>query len=543
MSHLPMRKRRAERRRAGLPAILILTAMAAALALSSIPAHADEPAKPFCDTEAAGNWAKCQAGSAPPFNDPVFSGNDPYSDWWIWAIEAPAAWTRGVGDPNVLVAIVDDGAKLDHEDLEGRIAHQGSWHNLDGTFVEETFFTDTYFDHGTPIAAIIGGAADNGVGSAGLCPGCSIMPMQFRYSGDLTPTTGSLLWGLIYSVMADPRPRIINLSSGGGDYEEELVDQFHDPETRLSATRTFLLERGEYLENYYTNSGDWDLFNISFHEILTVTPNENVLVIVAAGNQAMPGDLFSICYHPATLCVGNVAAREDGTIAPSPGSNYGLSVQVSAPGTFIWAADAGEAGYDWHIGTSFSAPVVAGLAGLLASAHPELTARDLRQIIVASAVPLRAESNGVVTFYEGGGDVADEVDAWRQAFLRLLGKDETLLLDGWELMTLVDKIPYEMNGVWQRAQRQTGEASVDGVVCARTGIETVEEFWPVIDSDACAKAVGPLINARRALELAAAGGWRDRFVSFSDADFAAAAALDPAELAALARSIYATRSN
>ncbi|MBT6442282.1 MAG: S8 family serine peptidase [Alphaproteobacteria bacterium] len=501
-------------------------------------AEGDAPPPSPCEVEPTRTWPACVATvTVPPFNDPVFSDNDLYNDWWAWAIEAPAAWARETGNADVLIAVVDDGAMPNHDELVGKIPHQGSWHNTDGTFIEEDFFSDAYFGHGTPIAAIIAGVADNGAGSVGVCPDCSLMPMQIRYTGDYSTSTGSILWGLIYSMMADPKPRVINLSIGDGDYDAALISKFLSPDTRATAARTLLSERADYIKNYFTTSGDWDLFNISFDDILTVSLNENILVVVAAGNQAVPGDLLSICAHAATLCVGNVATRYDGTIAPSPDSNYGFSVQVSAPGTYIWAADTSDAGYGWHNGTSVATPIVSGLAGLLVAAHPDLTAVDIKQIIIASAVELDQQYDGAVRMYAGGRAVADEVAAWRRAFLRLLGKDETLLLDGNGLRALIDIVPYEQNDVWQRSQLQAGEDAADRVTCARDVYVTQEDFLQAVDDDTCAKAVGPLINARRALDLAAAGSWQARFASFSAADLAAAAALDPAVLARLADEI------
>ncbi|MBW3554945.1 MAG: S8 family serine peptidase, partial [Gemmatimonadetes bacterium] len=71
----------------------------------------------------------------------------------------------------------------------------------------------------------------------------------------------------------------------------------------------------------------------------------------------------------------------------APFSNYGRQrVDVFAPGVDIRTADAGN-DYQVNSGTSFAAPVVSGLAALIMTYYPELTATDVRRIILESARP------------------------------------------------------------------------------------------------------------------------------------------------------------
>src|SRR5690606_29013910 len=69
-------------------------------------------------------------------------------------------------------------------------------------------------------------------------------------------------------------------------------------------------------------------------------------------------------------------------------SNYGAEqVDVFAPGVDIHTANVRES-FQTNSGTSFAAPVVSGIAALIMAYYPELSARDVRRVIIESATPM-----------------------------------------------------------------------------------------------------------------------------------------------------------
>ncbi|RYZ95625.1 MAG: hypothetical protein EOP47_25470 [Sphingobacteriaceae bacterium] len=90
------------------------------------------------------------------------------------------------------------------------------------------------------------------------------------------------------------------------------------------------------------------------------------------------------------ICVGASAAINDETLAGSF-SNYGKkNVDVFAPGVKVTSL-----GMDVELntadGTSFSSPIVAGVAALVLEYYPNLSAKQLKQVILQSATPVTTE--------------------------------------------------------------------------------------------------------------------------------------------------------
>jgi len=143
--------------------------------------------------------------------------------------------------------------------------------------------------------------------------------------------------------------------------------------------------------------------------------DHDVLLVQAVGNSDEDRDGENGVYYPSArysnrgkaaaqwISVGASGQYDDETLKASF-SNYGkTSVDVFAPGVSIYSATPGNA-YAKHDGTSMAAPVVAGLAGLIRSHYPELSAIQVKEIIMNSVTKSdrlaeRCVSGGVVNTY------------------------------------------------------------------------------------------------------------------------------------------------
>jgi len=123
--------------------------------------------------------------------------------------------------------------------------------------------------------------------------------------------------------------------------------------------------------------------------------SKGVLMVHGAGNDGKDIDVTSSFPTPAYagggrarlwISVGASSWQPDSLAASF--SNYGkTTVDVFAPGVDIWSTAPG--GFKKNSGTSMASPVVAGLAALLMSYYPNLSAADVRRIILESATPMR----------------------------------------------------------------------------------------------------------------------------------------------------------
>lgn len=100
-------------------------------------------------------------------NDPLFP-----EQWNMEVIRAPEAWAIERGRPEVLIAMIERGFELDHPDLRNKWVRPARWLSPDAPGVG---MYDTA--HGSHVSAIVAAETDNGVGVAGVAPGCKIVPI------------------------------------------------------------------------------------------------------------------------------------------------------------------------------------------------------------------------------------------------------------------------------------------------------------------------------------------------------------------------------
>jgi subtilisin family serine protease len=208
--------------------------------------------------------------------------------------------------------------------------------------------------HGTHVSGIIAAVRGNGVGMDGINDNVRIMMVKAVPDGDERDKDVAL--AIRYAV--DNGARVVNMSFGKGfSPHKEWVD----------AAVKYAEEKGVLLVHAAGNDGN-------DNDVVDNFPNPDF-----ADHSARASNYIT---------VGASANGRSGAKVASF-SNYGRkNVDLFAPGVQIYSTVPGGNKYGNASGTSMAAPVVAGVAALVLAYHPELTAQQLKTILVKSATPL-----------------------------------------------------------------------------------------------------------------------------------------------------------
>lgn len=300
--------------------------------------------------------------------------DDPeYSRQYQWPrIQAPEAWDITTGSEEVVIGVIDTGVDYEHEDLKDNI-----WQNpnevIDGVDNDGNGYVDDvrgwdfvdnvknaangedsdeedndpmdFEGHGTFVAGCAAAVSDNGTGVTGASWNSKIMPLRAGYKrndGVGSLTTQGILDAMFYAAVngAD----VLNLSFGG---------PFNDQAQR-------------------------DMMRWAF--------DQGVVIVKAAGNDNSPIAPIQST-EPWVL---SVAATDD-LDEKATYSNYGDWVRIAAPGGNFGGGRAGiystvrQDRYGSKQGTSFAAPIVAGIAALVKSVYPLWSAAEITMHVVDTA--------------------------------------------------------------------------------------------------------------------------------------------------------------
>jgi PKD repeat protein len=275
------------------------------------------------------------------------------NQYYLETIKAYRAWDISTGDSSVIVGVIDTGSDLDHEDLvdsyafnfaeiENGIDDDGNGYIDD--FIGYDFANqdnDPTADahiHGTRVAGIIGATTNNETGIASMGYHTSIRPLKI-FTSENNTSFGSYT-AIQYA--ADNDYDVINLSWGS-------------------------------IDNYSQFSQD----------IITYAVIEkDVVVVAAAGNT--PEDLT---FYPASydyvLSVGASTAED----TKATFATWNRTIDLVAPGVGIYSTENNNA-YGFDNGSSYAAPLTAGVAALLRAHRPDLSALQITERIKASADPI-----------------------------------------------------------------------------------------------------------------------------------------------------------
>jgi len=259
------------------------------------------------------------------------ASNDPYYDkqYNLTQTGFDDAWSteRGGG---ALLGIIDSGISQNHPDLSDKIARQHDFYDGDNRAEDKV-------GHGTWVAGVAAAVTGNGRGIAGACPACKLLVAK---DGDEFPVDSATIKGIYWAV--DRGADAVNISSGS--YQDSTA----------------------------------------YERAINYAREHGALVVAAAGNDSTSRPTYPAAY-PASVAVS--ATNRSGTFASF--SNRGEWVDLAAPGVGIYTTDL--SGYWDFDGTSFSAPEVTALAGLLAAQG--LTDDQARGRMQRTATDLGAEGD------------------------------------------------------------------------------------------------------------------------------------------------------
>lgn len=294
-----------------------------------------------------------------PLYEMFYTPNDIKTEqWYLPQINASGAWDlkKGTG---AVIAIVDDAVRLTHEDLAaniwnnpGEIAGNGVDDDGNG-YVDDVHgydvadndnnptvpgsATNSEFTHGTHCSGIAAAVTDNGKGISSVSYGNKIMAVKCKSSSDLGPSLPYAYQGLIYAI--ETGADVISMSWGG----------------------------------YYYSATYQLLFDAAY--------DEGIVCVAAAGNSNTDIPMYPASYNH----VISVAATDQNDLK-AYFSNYGSTIDVSAPGVNIYSTLAGSnSSYGFLSGTSMACPLVSGLCALMISYNPALTPDEVEQCLKARA--------------------------------------------------------------------------------------------------------------------------------------------------------------
>lgn len=248
-------------------------------------------------------------------------------------IRVPEVWPTTIGDPGIVVAVIDSGVDVTHPDLAGVtvVAPRNEiWNSTD--IADDN-------GHGTHVTGTILARTDNGAGIAGIAPASTLMPIKVLDAdgqGFVSDVIDGVDWARTHG--AD----IINLSLGG----------------TLEPAQVALIQ-----------------------PTFTAARAAGILVVAASGNSGM-----QIMEYPAGLRGVVSVAAVDQTDLQADFSTFNRGVDIAAPGVDILSTTLGD--YEEGSGTSMASPHVAGVAALIWAARPSLTVTELEAVLRASAVDL-----------------------------------------------------------------------------------------------------------------------------------------------------------
>lgn len=352
--------------------------------------------------------------------DAAYAPNDPWTEdvdandwlddtidgtnWGLEAIDAANAWSYNDALSEITIGICDTSFDVGHEDLKNKVAFPNevlkkrnitkpwwtSWKNLKDWDRWNVRVQENY--HGTHVAGIIGAESDNGKGITGIVKNSKLLlapSYEKQSTGETVMLNSTIYANLAYLVKAGSR--VINFSLGDtGDlsekhpaFDQEIVEQ----KGNLAASMIAQLLKGGYRNFIVVQSAG----NGTGDTGKPVDAVQNGLFASITDSSVTGYDEISIREVRDHVIIVGAVAQTDSGFQCADFSNYGPQVSAWAPGTNIYSTIPGEIGYFQFFGgygnangTSMAAPMVTGICALAWSANPELSAKQVKEIVCSN---------------------------------------------------------------------------------------------------------------------------------------------------------------
>ncbi len=287
------------------------------------------------------------------------------------------------GSQEVIVAVVDGGVDLQHEDLAANCLTAGHYN-----FVDDASMI-VASEHGTHVAGTIAAAGNNGKGVVGVAggngdgkSGVKILSCQIFRTDNAETVGGNSAKGIKWG--AD-NGAVISQNSWGYIYDKDNNGLSQD---ELAVAMNSQVSRADKdAIDYFIKYAGYDANGRQ------VGPMAGGVVLFAAGNDAIANG--APANYPPVIAVGAIASNGK----RSSFSNYGPWVDIAAPGTEIYSTIPGNQ-YGMKNGTSMACPHVSGVAALIVSQFGGIgfTNEMLIDRLLGSA-----NTSAVDKFYQIGG--------------------------------------------------------------------------------------------------------------------------------------------
>ncbi|HEU0300505.1 MAG TPA: S8 family serine peptidase [Longimicrobium sp.] len=295
------------------------------------------------------------------------------ANWALEAIHAPAAWGCTTGSPATRVAVLDRGF---HMNTATDVAV-----NERSRLYEFNNFPQS-MAHGTMVSSLIGARGTNGQGVAGVMwhAGLDLVAVGTDSLGVPTMNAAGQY------VIRNAPERLGIAISGGAPIINVSLGLRQDSAKIVNPTLLATKANQAMVQSVYRQYRAY----MKFYDMLGKRP----LVVVAAGNDAIDASWSAIPmlvndFPDRVLVVAAAQLGPGGALQPAVfkyprGTNGGTLVEITAPGKDVGVLD-GAGALTTADGTSLAAPLVTGVAGLLLSFDPRLTAAQLKTLLLGGA--------------------------------------------------------------------------------------------------------------------------------------------------------------